>query len=132
MASFTDSTGEEWQLHIDIPTARRVKRETGVDIVNVSKPAFSDLGDILTLVDVLSVILTPQIEEAGLTEHDFACRLAGDAIEDAANALIAAIIEFFPSRQRDLLTRVSERAEAMRTQAELMATEELSRLTHGA
>lgn len=109
MRFFRDEHGHEWGLHIDVGTIARIRRDYAIDLSKVlaSREAIEELaGDVIKLVDVLWGLVEPQAKTAGITAEAFATRLLGDSLEDAANALIEAIIDFFPSRRRELLRQM--------------------------
>lgn len=109
MRFFRDEMGHEWGLHIDIGTIARIRKDYAIDLSKVlaSREAIEELaGDVVKLVDVLWGLVEPQAKTAGINAESFAGRLLGDSIEEAANALIEAIIDFFPSRRRELLRQI--------------------------
>lgn len=98
MAEFTDESGRQWQLRIDVNTIRRVRQETGYDLAVMFSAEGLDklLADVVCLVDVLESLCRGQIETRKLTAEDFAAGLYGAAIESAVNALVEAGIDFLP------------------------------------
>jgi hypothetical protein len=105
-----DSEGRFWSTEITPNDNRRVIRLVGVDLFD----AFD--GQLLTrlsrdpmcLVDTLYAVCKPEADERGLTAEQFAELLVGDAIEDAAEALVQGLLRFFPRDQRTVLARVWE------------------------
>ena len=102
MPSFTDKAGHVWRLDLNITTIKRVKSLTGVDLLSDDyAETLVELGrDVIKLVDVLFAIAQPQTEAAGITGEQFGEGLAGDIINDATDAFINALIEFFPSEKK--------------------------------
>ena len=108
MPSFTDKAGQVWRLDLNITTIKRVKSLTDVDLLSDDyADTLVDLGrDVVKLVDVLFAIVKPQTESAGITDEQFGEGLAGDVINDATDAFIGALIEFFPSEKKRRAFRV--------------------------
>ncbi len=102
MTSFTDSIGRKWSLEIDYMAIKRVRLELEIDLLSIADKAEPGEDNLLTrlandeilLVDVISVLLTPQIKERALTAEEFAKGLLGDALDSAVNALIEGIANF--------------------------------------
>lgn len=106
MSKFKDRTGSEHQLEISYGTARTLKAECDLDLpACLTSPdklveIMKSLADPVTLVASLAVILKrPSVEE--LFEL-----FDGDSLVAAETALIDAIIDFFPDRQRQILRRL--------------------------
>ena len=101
MAKFQDSHDQTWTIELTIAAAKRVKRELEVDLLNMTDgnpPLISRLDtDLELLVDVISVLLSPQLTAAGLGPEDFAERLTGGVMYHARLALWEALSHFFQS-----------------------------------
>lgn len=102
MQSFRDTKGRLWDLEVTVSTARRVRRLTGVDLVGLFddglRPLAGLLSDVCKLADVLYAVVQPVAEERGVTDEMFGEALAGQVIEHAAEALTAAVLDFFPDQ----------------------------------
>ncbi len=105
MAKFTDTEGRDWLIEINVATVKRLRAALpGVDLVDPAEDLFRRLAtDPVLLADALYVICRVQVEERGLTDEDFGAALAGDAIEAATEAFLAALVDFIPSPQRRTL-----------------------------
>jgi len=115
---FTDLDGSEWVVEITTPDAKRVRKDAGVNLLDLDGDTFTKLlQDPETLVDVLWVLLLPQITERKLDENAFAKRLRGDAIDTAAAALLEAVCDFFPKRRREALRAALRKANELLDQA---------------
>ena len=120
MSFFTDSAENpnKWELKLDINTIRRVDIATKfrLDQAVLISPdgGIDDSGlrqlscDVLLLVDVLWTMIEPQAERKGVSAEAFAAGLGGDAIGAACEALLEAIIDFFPSAQRRIVLKLLE------------------------
>jgi hypothetical protein len=109
--SFTDNSGRTWELMIDVPTLRRVKQITGVNLSSILKPGGSDaLTDPVTLADVLYVVCQPAADAANVSDEDFGRSLRGDAIDAAGTALLEAVADFMPPDRGALIHKSIARA----------------------
>lgn len=100
MSTFKDSLGREWTFSITVIEIKQLREQIQVDILDtVSDKAdqmFAKLeADPILLVDLMSILLTDQIEKLGLDERGFAAGLVGEGIENAKEALIREIANFF-------------------------------------
>lgn len=106
---FKDEIGDDWTLTLDVGAARRLKKECDLDVGSLAdKDVFAAfyvrLGiDPVFLSDVLQELCAGQVEERGLTADDFDRRLAGDALDRAAAALVECVINFTSARFRPTL-----------------------------
>lgn len=111
MRTFKDNAGREWRLAIGLATARNLKEATDgrIDVIEQSKGTtvhnlFGALAaDIGLLGQVLWILCEAQAEEFGISELQFAEAFDMDALARGQDALIEAIIDFFPNRSRGLL-----------------------------
>jgi len=110
MAKFVDAERETWIVRVDVAVQRRVKELAEFDIRGLqSGHEFVELAtDSSKLVAVLYAVCLPQIKDRALSEEQFASRFAGDVLEEAADALLEAIIDFFPKSQRAALAKLRE------------------------
>lgn len=126
MHSFKDQLGFGWELRINFASIRQVKDLTRIDLPGLFgdklKPLDDFLSDPVKVGTVLWILVRDQAEKAKKTEEDFAAALCGDAFEEAAQALIWEIVDFFPKAKgtplRTLLEKVktgSEKVLAMTT-----------------
>ena len=118
MATFEDSKGRQWVVHCDVGTIARVRRETGCDLAKLlaSKEALQELADDpVRLVEVIWSVIEPQAETRSVSPEDFGSSLVGDAIERATDALVEAIIDFFPKRRGNLLRQLVEKTKSLET-----------------
>ena len=127
MNCFNDRTGKQWTLDLNIGTARRVKAECGIDLVNVI--VFDENGadtsvlqklsdDAYLLVSVLYSLCRSQIEKEGLDENSFAERFDAETIMNAVDALIKEVINFSQPTKRKMLTLIYEKSRSFRAKAE--------------
>ena len=117
MHSFTDNAGRTWTVEITVADLKRLRAMLGIDIANLTEPDAPPEEQLLArlatdpvlLVDVLYVLCLDQAEKAGVTDEQFGRAMAGDAIEEATEALLEAIVDFTPNpRERARLARVKK------------------------
>jgi hypothetical protein len=125
MPAFRDSSGREWLVRLDGPKIKEVRSECGIDLVSLDGTTFDRLErDPALLVDCLWTLCRGQ--NSGVTPDQFGEALVGDAIEDACNAMLNAIADFFPSRKRSLLRSLIGQQAATRTKGLELATAKLT------
>lgn len=104
MKSFTDNTGKQWEINVNVNTIERVRDLCGIRLDKLFDDNLSlleaVLDDPLRLTDVLWAVVGD-----GGDKVAFLMSLAGDALESAANALVEATIDFFPNPKRRHLLR---------------------------
>jgi len=126
MRSFTDSADRQWQLEITPVEMKRVMDATGVHLGKLfgeNMTPFADLlEDPILTADVLYHLCGPQVTSRGLTEEQFKRQICGDVREQAEEALVQAVLDFFPSRRRGpmraFLAKIEERMQELMTKAE--------------
>jgi hypothetical protein len=119
MKSFKDTKGRTWLLTITVAAVKRAKSLTGVDLYTLPddglKPLAELMRDVVKLVDVLFVLARDPNGGPPTSDEDFAEGLAGDALGDASDAFVEALIDFFPrAGARKALTAVQSKAQQVR------------------
>ncbi len=104
MKSFTDNMGRAWTLVVNVATIKRVRALCGVDLNTIvveedGKPSAKRLErlscDPVLLVDVLYAVCKLECDQRNVSDEDFGVTMAGDAIEQATDALLDEVIDFF-------------------------------------
>lgn len=122
--------GRTWSLALNIGVVRRVESLTGINLAVADANTFSALADdVFKFVDVLCAIVRPQLESAGVSDDSFAEGLAGQALEDASNAMLAALVDFFPPKRSAVVTHAFDKLKAMEDAAISRATAAIDALT---
>lgn len=126
MRRFTDNDGREWVVSVNVAAVKRVRALTGVDLLGLLDPSScvaEKLADPVTLCDVLFAVVSPDADKRGVASECFGAAMGGDAIDSATAALMAEVVDFFPSAQRrELGHKLLAAAQVIATrQAEAMA-----------
>lgn len=109
MRTFEDNAGREWQLSLNVATARRIRDALSFDLLEVADSVKRLSTDPILLCDVIYVLCREQADERGVSDEDFGRSMAGDAIAAATDALLEEYVDFCPSpRDRANLRRVRE------------------------
>lgn len=116
MPSFRDNKNRMWNVDVEVDALKRVRSLTGFDLLTMAQDAAAVqriAADPVLLCDVLYALLKPQAETAKINDEAFGQGLAGDAIEDAAKALMEGLIGFFPRERRELLQKAADKHREM-------------------
>lgn len=111
--TFRDSTGDEWNLRISIGRAMALREQLGIDIQDLVTGSMID--DLLAidngwkLIEILAFLLTDQIEQKGISDHDFLDRLDGEVLDAALIAFLWAVSESLPKLKRRPIQTVIRR-----------------------
>ena len=126
MRSFKDNEGRDWLVAVNVATVKRVRAECGVDLASATEPNAENgesplerlAGDPVLLVDVLYSLCRKQAEKRGVDDEAFGTAIAGDSVAAAADALMEAIVDFFPNPRRKLLMKALTEARETQRKAE--------------
>jgi hypothetical protein len=122
MHGFKDSAGRYWSVRVDVGAVKRVRSALGVDLMQVAERKNAEGGrepgvlerlasDPVLLVDAIYVLCRDQAEAHGVSDEEFGAAMAGDALDHAVQAMLGAIVDFFPNpRERAALKRLLEAA----------------------
>lgn len=115
MKPFKDNKGRQWEIDVNVSSIRRVKDVTGIRLDGDQQELAVKLNDVINLCNVLFVLCKPQADAQGVTDEQFGESLAGDVLGAAVDALREAITDFFPSRQRTVMTAALAKAREVET-----------------
>lgn len=111
MHEFHDAEGRVWRVSVSIPARKRVREQTGFDILSVvTEEGMAKLSDPEILAGSLYAILEPEAKRLNVSPEDFALAIRGDSLETAVDALLKAIADFFPKGRRMILTALMEKS----------------------
>lgn len=103
MPKFKDQYSREWNVAVNVAVIEHTRDVADVNLADLDELA--KLGtDPVLLSKVLYAVCDP--ESKGVTPEEFAAGLAGDSLEDAGNALVEAIVDFFPSSRREQIRKL--------------------------
>ena len=116
MKTFRDNKRRVWTLEVNVAAIKRVRGLCKVDLNSIvevdaeNRPTAHLLeqlsSDPVLLVDVLYAICKPEADKLGVSDEDFGESMAGDAIEQATEALLDEIVDFFPSAKRQVMKKI--------------------------
>lgn len=98
MQRFKDSNGREWCITVDVRAIARVRDLCQVDLAKLFDDSFSLMKALFEDPVKLSDVLWTLINTGDRLEFDTG--FTGDTLETAANAMIEAVIDFFPNPKR--------------------------------
>lgn len=115
MGTFKTTDGAEWVLAVSVGTIKRVREETGINLLAlVSSPAaVADVfHDDVRLAEVLAAVVKPQLDQAGRSLDAFFSCIDGTVVEQGAEALLREIANFFQEPRRTVLLKAMDKAQA--------------------
>lgn len=102
MRSFKDSQGRLWEIEVDVRAAKRCKGLLDLSIYGLVDDGAKGLADLLSdpirLVDTIYVLCMDQCEARSISDEDFGRLFAGDVLEEASEAFVSSVVDFFPNR----------------------------------
>lgn len=102
MPTFKDANGKEWLVKLDVSTIKRIRERLNVDPVDPEGKTYTRLGnDPVLLVDTLWVACEGQA--GGMTSEQFGQSFTGDTFQQATEALLTAILDFFHPEKRKFI-----------------------------
>ena len=100
MSVFRDANGAEWDIQLDAFGIEDVKRETGIDLADISASGWLAVEtDASAVGRVLAVLCGEQIRACKSNSRAFARLVRGDAIQRGRQALLDEGADFFPATE---------------------------------
>ena len=131
MKTFTDNAARAWTIQVNVDALKRVKSLLdGVDLMEAvdGKLLQRMLDEPILLCDIIYALCKPQADAAGVTDEDFGRAMAGDAIDNATQALLEELVDFFPQRRRALLTKVLDKLRKLDSLALATVTDRIEKI----
>jgi hypothetical protein len=129
MAQFTDDKGICWNLRIAVNEMRKLK-DAGVNIMSPDGGGIMALADDpVLLFDAIWVLIERQAIERGISQQQFYDDMTGDVIEVATNAMLDAIIDFFPQARRAVLQKSLQKSREIQAAILAQASAKLDAIT---
>lgn len=129
--SFRDSSGREFVCVVNLSTVIELKRRHGINVNDIGQ------GDLLAriandpelLVNMLWTCCEGSAKSLGFDEIQFAQSLGGDSLENAVDAMLDAIILFFPPLKRGAMMKLIEKGRLVQRLASERAMTAIEALT---
>ena len=117
---YTDANGNAWDMTITVASLQRCKSLANIDLAaKIETDLFDDLAnDPILLCDVMAAIVRPQMKARGIDDESFAAGLSGDVIDDAATALIEALVYFFRNRHGGVVAKIARKRKTLNRMTE--------------
>jgi len=127
MHRFNDNEGRTWIISVTVDAIKRVRALCGVDLLEAIDGKLLErlVTDPITLCDCIYALCKPQADEQGVSDEDFGRAMAGDCLEQATEALLEDLVDFFPQRRRDLLRGALSKLKAVEARALDLAEQHL-------
>lgn len=124
MKYFNDTTGKQWKIDVNVGSLETVAAQTGIDLTQLFSEELGLLNELYANPVILCKVLWAfNGEPESPSKPGFLAAMGGDALENAADALVSDVIDFFPNaRRRELcratLAKIKEAAEMAYNKAE--------------
>ena len=125
MKFFRDTAGRQWPVSVTVGAMKRVQALCGVNLYQIielddKKDSLLNrlASDPILLVDVLYAVCKPQADQLHVSDIDFGEAMSGQTIDDASDALLQEIVDFFPEAKRLAMTKILNAARRFRTTRE--------------
>ena len=130
MKTFTDNAARAWTIQGNVDALKRVKSLLEVDLMEAvdGKLLQRMLDEPILLCDIIYALCKPQADAASVTDEDFGRAMAGDAIDNATQALLEELVDFFPQRRRALLTKVLDKLKKLDSLALATVTDRIEKI----
>ncbi len=127
MKTFTDNTGRKWTIEVNVQAIKRVRGLIDVDLMDAVGGDLIErlLGDPVLLCDVVYCLCKPEADERGISDEEVGRAMAGDAIEEATEALLEELVDFFPPKKRALLRKAMDKLDRFQDAAIELAHKKL-------
>ena len=125
MKTFVDNNGKTWTININVATIKRVKDLLGVNLMEaITGDLITKLeDDVILFVDVLYCVCKQEADANNITDEMFGASLAGDALEQATEAFLTDLIDFFPAAKRQIFRKAFQKQK----EAETMAVQKMDK-----
>ena len=119
MSVFRDANGAEWDIQLDAFGIEDVKRDTGIDLADISASGWLAVEtDASAVGRVLAVLCGEQIRACKSNSRAFARLVRGDAIQRGRQALLAEGADFFPASEWSAMLSNLKKRKATRDQTD--------------
>lgn len=125
MKTFVDNNGKTWTININVATIKRVKDLLGVNLMEaITGDLITKLeDDVILFVDVLYCVCKQEADANNISDEMFGASLAGDSLEQATEAFLTDLIDFFPAAKRQIFRKAFQKQK----EAETMAVQKMDK-----
>ena len=121
MKTFADNAARTWAINVSVSAVKRVRDLLGVNLLEIADMKSGMLDRLVTdpclLCDILFCLVQPEAEAKGISDEDFGRALAGDALDQATDALLSEVVDFFPKGRRTVLRKILDKLAALQQKA---------------
>lgn len=130
-SGFKDLNGREWPVTVDGGAVVRVKNATGILLTELigGDAANQVAANPPLLMSILYAVCQPDAVAKDVSEEKFYAGLGGDGLEDATDALIAGIVNFFPKARRPVVQKIIDKGKQISEAAALKMIQTLDEMT---
>lgn len=130
MQTFKDTQSREWKVEINLEQIKLVRSLAKVDLYNLFGDEAKRLfADPVMLVDTLFVLCKQQASERNMTDIDFGRGFSGQVLEDAANALLEEVLNFFPQSRQKLMRAMTNKSMKLAEEMQTSAMDKIEKLS---
>lgn len=129
MTSFTDTSNRRWNLSLSIGTAKKVRDQTGVNLLAIVDQPQILIGlaeDPVKFVDVLFVLVSDQADALSVSDIAFGESIDGEVLEAATLAFLESLTKFFTGPRREMLLGVLAKTNEHRKKQEKLLSDALA------
>lgn len=117
MQKFSDSTGDEWTISLNIFSVKKIKTEVDVDLLDLESGDTPTLGVLLTdemkLAEVIFTLLDSQMTKKGIAIEELQERFDGKTLAASTQAFFDELQDFFSARGRKDRVKAVDKAITM-------------------
>lgn len=130
MQVFQDGKGREWSIEINCYALKSIQKHLQADLMELVHEGLEPIFNSPTLLcDILFVLCKDQADKRRVKDDDFGMSLSGDVIKKATDALVEAIIDFFPDeKKREAIRRGMSLREKAETESTAKVIEDFGRM----
>jgi len=122
MKLFKDVNGKEYSVAVNVLAVKKL-RAIGCDIMAADGSGIQQLAnDPVLLLDALYTLCGSQVT---VTQDEWLEAFSGDTIETATNAMVEAIIDFFPQSRRAVLQKGMAKSRELEKQILALAEQKI-------
>jgi hypothetical protein len=129
MKAFKDNADRTWTVTVNVDAIKRARSLLDVNLLEAVGCRLLErlVSDPVLLCDVIYVVCKPEADTRGVSDEEFGRAMAGDAIEQATQALLEELVAFFPLARRRLLRKALDKLRDLEAKALAVAEQRLER-----